>query len=124
MKKVLGPDSPSADQLIIDTLINEGKYKEALDAATTATAHFPDERGLKFQRAQAAGRLGDMQTADATLRGLLKQTPEDIDVYLYWSSVQLEANQLKEAEDSARKAIDLDPKDVGPLITLSSIQER
>lgn len=124
MKKVLGPDSAIADQLIIDTLINEGKYKEAFEAATTAAAHFPDERGLKFQRAQAAGRLGDMQTADATLKGLLKQSPEDIDVYLYWSSVQLEANQLKEAEDSARKAIDLDPKDIGPLITLSSIQER
>jgi tetratricopeptide (TPR) repeat protein len=124
MKKVLGPDSPVADQLIIDTLINEGKYKEALERATTAAAHFPDERGLKFQRAQAAGRLGDLQTADATLRGLLKQSPEDIDVYLYWSSVQLDANQLKEAEDSARKAMELDPKDIGPLITLSSIQER
>jgi tetratricopeptide (TPR) repeat protein len=124
MKKLLGPDAAIADQLIIDTLINEGKYKEAFDAATTAAARYPDERGLKFQRAQAAGRLGDMQTADATLRGLLKQSPEDVDVYLYWASVQLEANQLKEAEDSARKAIDLDPKDVGPLITLSSIQER
>ncbi|HKQ05906.1 MAG TPA: tetratricopeptide repeat protein [Blastocatellia bacterium] len=124
MKKVLGTDSAVADQLIIDTLINEGKFKEALEAANAAVTRFPDERGLKFQRAQAAGRLGDMQTADATLRGLLKQSSEDIDVYLYWSSVQLEANQLKEAEDSARKAIDLDPKDVGPLITLSSIQER
>jgi tetratricopeptide (TPR) repeat protein len=124
MKKVLGTDSPIADQLIIDTLINEGKYKEAFEAATAAAVRFPDERGLKFQRAQAAGRLGDMQTADATLKGLLKQSSEDIDVYLYWSSVQLEANQLKEAEDSARKAIDLDPKDIGPLITLSSIQER
>jgi len=124
MKKVLGPDSPVADQLIIDTLINEGKYKEALDQATTAAAHFPDERGLKFQRAQAAGKLGDMQTADATLRGLLKQSAEDVDVYLYWSSVQLDANQLKEAEDSARKAMEIDTKDIGPLITLSSIQER
>ena len=124
MKKMLGPDSAIADQLIIDTLINEGKYKEALEQATAAAARFPDERGLKFQRAQAAGRLGDLKTAAATLRGLLKQSPEDVDVYLYWSSVQLDANQLKEAEDSARKAMELEPKDVGPLITLSSIQER
>ena len=124
MKKVLGPDSPIADQLIIDSLMNEGKYKDALAAATAAAAKFPDERALKFQRAQAAGKTGDMTTADATLRGLLKQSPEDIDVYLNWSAVQLDANQVKEAEDSARKAIDLDPKDIGPLITLSSIQER
>jgi tetratricopeptide (TPR) repeat protein len=124
MKKVLGSDSPVPDQLIVDSLMNEGKYKEALDAATTAAAKFPDERGLKFQRAQAAGRLGNMATADQTLRGMLKQSSEDVDVYLNWSAIELDANQLKEAEDSARKAIELDPKDIGPLITLSSVQER
>lgn len=124
MKKMLGADSPRGDQLIVDTLINEGKYKEALDAASAAVGKFPDERSFKLYKAQAAGKLGDMQTADQTLRGLLKNSPEDVDVYLYWSTVQLEANQLKEAEDSARKAIELEPRDIGPLITLASVQDR
>ncbi len=124
MKKVLGTDSPRGDQLIVDTLITEGKYKEALDAASAAVGKFPDERSFKLYKAQAAGKLGDMQTADQTLRGLLKNGPEDVDVYLYWSSVQLEANQLKEAEESARKAIELEPRDIGPLITLASVQDR
>ncbi|MFP5263487.1 MAG: tetratricopeptide repeat protein [Blastocatellia bacterium] len=124
MKKVLGPDSPRADQLIIDTLLNEGKNQEALEAATAAAKRFPDERSLKFYRAQAAGRAGDLKTADDILRGMLKNSPEDADVYLFWSSVQLEANMLKEAEENVRKAISIDPNDLNPLVTLSSIQDR
>lgn len=124
MKKVVGKDRPRADQLIVDTLINEGKYKEALAAATDAAGRFPDERSFKLYRAQAAGRLGDVATADATLKSMLKNGPEDADVYLFWSSVQLDANLVKEAEESARKAAALDPNDVGPLVTLASVQDR
>ena len=124
MKKVVGKDRPRADQLIVDTLINEGKYTEALAAATDASARFPDERSFKLYRAQSAGRLGDVATADATLKALLKNGPEDADVYLFWSSVQLDANQVKEAEESARKAVALEPNDVGPLVTLASVQDR
>ena len=124
IKKVVGKDRPRADQLIVDTLINEGKYKEALAAATDAVARFPDERSFKLYRAQSAGRLGDVATADATLKAMLKNGPEDVDVYLFWSSVQLDANQVKEAEESARKAVALEPNDVGPLVTLASVQDR
>jgi tetratricopeptide (TPR) repeat protein len=124
MKKVVGKDRPRADQLIVDTLINEGKHKEALAAATDAASRFPDERSFKLYRAQAAGKLGDMPTADSTLKALLKNGPEDADVYLFWSSVQLDANQVKEAEESARKATSLDPNDIGPLVTLASVQDR
>jgi tetratricopeptide (TPR) repeat protein len=124
MKKVLGKDRPRADQLIVDTLINEGKYKEALTAATDAAARFPDERSFKLYKAQSAGKLGDLSTADATLKSLLKNGPEDADVYLFWSSVQLDANLVKEAEESARKAVALEPNDVGPLVTLASVQDR
>lgn len=124
MKKVVGKDRPRADQLIVDTLINEGKYKEALAAATDASARFPEERSFKLYRAQSAGRLGDVATADATLKAMLKNGPEDVDVYLFWSSVQLDANQVKEAEESARKAVALEPNDVGPLVTLASVQDR
>src|SRR5262249_41516893 len=124
MKKVVGKDRPRGDQLIVDTLINEGKYKEALAAATDAAGRFPDERSFKFYRAQAAGKLGDTATADSTLKTMLKNGPEDADVYLFWSSVQLDANQVKEAEESARKAASLEPNDIGPLVTLASVQDR
>jgi tetratricopeptide (TPR) repeat protein len=124
MKKMLGADNPRGDQLVIDTLLTEGKYKEALDAASSAVGRFPDERSFKLYKAQAASKLGDMQTADQTLKGMLKNGPDDMEVYLFWSSVQLEANQLKEAEESVRKAIEIEPRDIAPLVTLASVQDR
>jgi Tfp pilus assembly protein PilF len=52
---------------------------------------------------------------------VLKNGPEDADVYLFWSSVQLDAKQVKEAEESARKAV-ARAQDVGPLVTLASVR--
>lgn len=124
MKKVLGADSPRGDQLIVDTLLNEGKYKEALEASTAAAKRFPDERSFKLYRAQAAGRLGDLTTADETLKSMLTSKPEDADVYLFWSAVQLDANQVRQAEESVRKAISIEPNDPNPLVTLASVQDR
>jgi tetratricopeptide (TPR) repeat protein len=124
MRKVLGADSPRADQLIVDTLMNEGKYKEAMAAATTAAERFADERSFKFYRAQAAAKLGDLETSNKIFTSLVEKGGQDADVYLFWAGVQLESNQLKEAELTVRKAIDLEPNDLGPLVTLSSIQER
>jgi tetratricopeptide (TPR) repeat protein len=124
MRKVLGDDSPLADQLIIDSLLNEGKNQEALDRATQAATRFPDERSFKFYRAQAAGKLGDLPTAETVMKSLLKNGPEDSDIYSFLSYVQLEANHLKQAEETVRKAVELDPSDIGTLITLSTIQER
>lgn len=124
MKKVLGADSELADQLIIGSLLDDGKNKEALDRATDAAGRYPNERAFKLYRAQASAKLGDLQTTDSVLRSLLKNNDEDADIYLFWSSIQLEANMMKEAEDNARKAISLEPNDISPLITLSIIQNR
>jgi tetratricopeptide (TPR) repeat protein len=124
MRKVLGKESPRADEQILDALLDEGKNKEALEAATAAVTRFPTERSFKFARAQAAGKLGDTQTVDTTMTSLLKNSSEDSDVYMVWASIQLEANQLKQAEENIKKAINLEPKDIRPLITLSIIQQR
>jgi tetratricopeptide (TPR) repeat protein len=124
MKKALGEDNPQPDELIIDTLIQDGKHKEALETANAAAIKFPNERQFKLLKAQAAGRLGDMQTAEATLQSLMKHSSEDSQTYSFLSSIQLEANQLKEAEENARKAVGLDPRDIDALVTLSIVQER
>jgi len=124
MKKALGADSPQPDELIIDTLIQDGKNKEALEAADKAAVKFPNERQFKLLKAQAAGRLGDMQTAEATLGSLMKHSSEDSQTYSFLSSIQLEANRLKDSEENAKKAVSLDPRDIDALVTLSIVQER
>jgi len=124
MRKTLGPKSTLADQLTAGLFLDEGKYKEAGDLAAEASARFPEERSFKLMRAQAAAKLGDFKTVDQTVDSLLKGTAEDAELHSFKSSVLLEANQLKQAEESARKAISLDARDVDPLVTLSIIQER
>lgn len=124
MRKTLGPKNFLADQMTIENYFNEGKDKEAYDLATTAAERNPDERSFKLYRAQAASKTGKLDVTDEIMRGLLKNGPEDVDIYLFWSGVQLEANQLKQAEETVRKAMSLEPNDISPLITLSSIQER
>jgi tetratricopeptide (TPR) repeat protein len=124
MRKTLGPKSFLADQMTIEAHLNEGKDKEAYDLATSAAERNPDERSFKLYRAQAASKIGRLDVTDQIMKGLLKNGPEDADIYLFWSGVQLEANQLKQAEETVRKAMSLDPNDISPLITLSSIQER
>jgi tetratricopeptide (TPR) repeat protein len=124
MKKLLGPKSSRADQLILDTLMSEGKYKEAFDLANQATDRFPDERAFKLARAQSAAKLGDFNTMDSTFKAMLKNAPEDAEIYIFWSSIQLDSNLVKEAEESVRKAIAIDPGDLAPLVTLASVQDR
>ncbi len=124
MKKTLGSDNSLADKLIVDTLLNEGKDKEALERAKAAAERYPEEPAFEQYQAQAAVRLGDVETSDRILRSMVKGGPEDAQIYLFWSSMQLEANQLKQAEESVRKAIELEPDDIGPLVTLSIVQDR
>lgn len=124
MRKTLGPKNFLADQMTIENYFNEGKDKEAYDLATASAERNPDERSFKLYRAQAASKIGKTDVTDEIMRGLLKNGPEDADIYLFWSGVQLEANQLKQAEETVRKAMSLEPNDISPLITLSSIQER
>ncbi len=124
MRKTLGPKNFLADQMTIENYFNEGKDKEAYDLATASAERNPDERSFKLYRAQAASKIGKLDVTDQIMQGLLKNGPEDVDIYLFWSGVQLEANQLKQAEETVRKAMNLDPNDISPLITLSSIQER
>ncbi|HEU4387543.1 MAG TPA: tetratricopeptide repeat protein, partial [Blastocatellia bacterium] len=124
MRKVLGPASQVADQVVLDTLIDEGRFKEALEAARNASVRFPKERSFKLFAAQASGRLDDLPAAEGTLKSLLNGSSEDVETYLFLATVQLDSNRLKEAEESARKAASLDPGDISPLVTLSTVQER
>ncbi|HEY6330272.1 MAG TPA: tetratricopeptide repeat protein, partial [Blastocatellia bacterium] len=124
MKKVLGPTSPEPDEAVINSYLQDGENQKALAAADTAIKQFPDERAFKILKAEAAGKLGDMKTVDETFKGMLNNTSEDSDVYSAWASVETDANQLKEAEDNARKATQLDPRDVNALVSLSIIEER
>ncbi|MBL8149250.1 MAG: tetratricopeptide repeat protein, partial [Blastocatellia bacterium] len=124
MRKVLGSDSTLPDVLLIDTLRNEGKYKEALEAVYSAKSRFPKERQFKFLEAQSLSQLQRPDEASEVLKGLINGSQEDADVHHFAAFIMMDNNRLDDAERNLRKALLFDEKNVSYLITLSSIQDR
>jgi tetratricopeptide (TPR) repeat protein len=124
MQQVLGKDSTSATELRIAILNSEGQYKEALTAARDAQKQFPNERRLKILEAQALSELREIDNSLQVMRGLLNSSAEDGDIYNLSALFLMDNNQLAEAEKQVRKALQLDEKNTGYLLTLSSVQDR
>jgi Flp pilus assembly protein TadD len=58
------------------------------------------------------------------IKGGVDSASEDASVYLILAGMQMQSGQLKEAEESTRKALELNPDDPQALIQLSSILDR
>jgi tetratricopeptide (TPR) repeat protein len=122
-QQLLGDNHPLLSSLLIDSLREEGKYTEALDATRAALVRYPNDRSLKLTEALTLGDLRKYNESLAILRALLEgQT--DTSVLTILSSVQLQNGQFKEAEATIRKALEADPNDTELLIQLGSIQDR
>lgn len=121
-QQLLGDNNPMISSLQIDSLREEGKYREALDITRAALARFPNDRSLKLTEALTLGDLRNYNESLMALRTLL-DGQADSSVLTILSSVQLQSGQLKEAEATIRKALELDPNDNDLLIQLGSIQD-
>lgn len=122
-QQLLGDNNPMISSLLIDSLREEGKYREALDTTRAALARAPNDRSLKLTEALTLGDLKNYNESLAALRALLDgQT--DSSVLTILSSIQLQSGQFKEAEATIRKALEIDPNDTDLLIQLGAIQDR
>lgn len=122
-QQLLGDNHPMLSSLWIDSLREEGKYTEALDATRAALMRYPNDRSLKLTEALTLGDLRKYNDSLAILRSLL-DGQSDTSVLTILSSVQLQSGQFKEAEATIRKALDVDANDTDLLIQLGSIQDR
>ncbi len=124
-QQLLGENNPMVSSLLIDGLREEGKYSEALDATRAALNRYPTDRSLKLTEAMVLGDLRNYNESLEALRALLKeQTVGDTTLLTIMSNIQLQSGQLKEAEGTIRKALELDANDMDLLIQLGSIQDR
>lgn len=122
-QQMLGDNNPMIASLLIDSLREEGKYREALEATRAALARYPNDRSLKLTEALTLGDLRNYDESLAALRAML-DGQADTSVLTILSNVQLQSGRFKEAEASIRKALEIDPNDTDLLIQLSSIQDR
>jgi tetratricopeptide (TPR) repeat protein len=127
-RRVIDERNPLIDLITIESLREDGKFREALEMARAAARLRPDDRALKFTEAVILGESKLFKESADLLRSMIKggveSASEDASVYLLLAGMQMQSGQLKEAEESARKALELNPDDPQALIQLSSILDR
>ncbi len=123
VQQLLGDNNPMVASLLIDSLREEGKYQEALEATRAALARYPNDRSLKLTEALTLGDLRNYNESLTALRTLI-DGQADSSVLTILSGIQMQSGQFKEAEATIRKALALDPNDTDLLIQLGSIQDR
>ncbi|MBX7221843.1 MAG: tetratricopeptide repeat protein [Blastocatellia bacterium] len=124
MRKVLGAKSTLPDTLTVDFLRDETKYGEALKIARDAQVRYPEERQFKYFEAQLLQKIGELDKAVTLLQKMVTNTPEDGEIYVTLASLQMEGNRHDDAEQTVRKALQYDEKNIDYLLLLSSIQDR
>ena len=127
-RRALDDRNPLLDLITIESLREDGKFREALDLARAASRRRPDDRALKFTEAVILGESKFFKESADLLRSMIRggaeSATEDAGVYVVLSGVQMQSGRLNEAEESARKALELSPDDPQALIQLSSILDR
>jgi tetratricopeptide (TPR) repeat protein len=127
-RRALDEGNPLLDLITIESLREDGKPHEALELARAASRRSPDDRALKFTEAVILGESKLFKESADLLRSMIRgdigSATEDASVYIVLSGVQMQAGRLVEAEESARKALELSPDDAQALIQLSSILDR
>jgi Flp pilus assembly protein TadD len=127
-RRAIDEQNPLLDMLTIEALREDGKRREALDLTRAAIRRVQDDRGLRLTEVLILNELKNYKEAAELLRGMLtgraEHAAEDASVHLILSNVQMQAGQLKEAEATARKALELNPGDSDALLQLGSVLDR
>ena len=119
-KQILGETSTAADLLLIENLREEGKYKEALEAVRATRAS--NSKALKLNEALIHFELKNYNESLTLLQGMLDdKAPDNGDVLTLVSNIQVQTGQLKEAEETIRKALAATPNDSELQVQLGSI---
>jgi tetratricopeptide (TPR) repeat protein len=130
MKRLLGANDLMSEFYQIDLLREQGKRREALDAARAARLKYPENSSLLRLEASTLAELGRVDEAATLLRSRLSNNFEN-DYSINASLVQMfiEAKRGKEAVETARKLVEMTPAQqpglmAQSLVLLSSAQER
>jgi len=108
---ILGDDNVTrAYQQLIDTYREAKQWKEATAVSQEAVNKLPKDRNLKMV---LAGQLADTGQADqgiTMMKGLLKGTPEDREVYVSLAQMYSRLKRWPDAEEAITKAAQLSKK--------------
>ncbi len=107
----LGEDNVSRGyQQLIDTYREAKQWKEATAVAQEAVAKVPKDRNLKMVLAGQLADTGQVDQGLGLIKGMLKGTPEDREVYISLAQMYSRLKRWPEAEEAMAKADQLSTK--------------
>jgi tetratricopeptide (TPR) repeat protein len=107
----LGEDNATRGyQQLIDTYREAKQWKEATAVAQEAVAKVPKDRNLKMVLAGQLADTGRVDQGMAMIKGMLKGTPEDREVYISLAQMYGRQKKWPEAEEALAKADQLSTK--------------
>jgi len=107
----LGDDNAERGyQQIVDTYRTDKQWQQALTIAQEAAQKYPKSRALQLLVAQQLADSGKGDDAVTKVKSLLKNTPDDREVYLALAQMQTRLRQFKDAEDDLNQAEKLSSK--------------
>jgi len=99
-----------AYQLIIEAYRDAKQWPDATAAAQEAVAKFPDDRMLQLTLAGQEADSGKTEEALARVKGMLRNKPDDREIYIALSQMYSRLRRWKEAEDAIAKGVELSTK--------------
>ena len=101
----LGPEEDRrADVLIIDTYRANRDLPHAFQEAKSALQKYPDDRGLAISEALLYGENNQADQAVQTLKPLLKNSSDDVEIYLDLAQVYQQSQRYNDAEQAIHGA--------------------
>ncbi|MFE2547614.1 tetratricopeptide repeat protein [Streptomyces sp. NPDC059355] len=107
-----------------DALFDLGRYEQASALAAQHLAGHPDDATALVLLARCRHGLGDEQQALTTVEQALRVAPESVSAWLMHTHVLLSLREYKQAEGSARRAVELAPQFWASHYTLGIVLDR
>ena len=96
---------------LVETYEENKQYDKALETADQAVKQYPDSRELVVERASLMASTGHAAAAINLLKPLLKNTPEDREVWLAMARIYQEEKQFDQAREAVAKGEELSDSD-------------
>jgi tetratricopeptide (TPR) repeat protein len=107
----LGDDSASRGyQQLVETYRDAKQWTQATAVAAEAAKKLPNDRGLKLIYAGQQADTGQPEVAIASVKAMLKGTPEDREVWIALAQMYSRLRRWKDAQEAIGKAEELSAK--------------
>lgn len=94
---------------LIDQLIDDKEWREALKHIAIALKENPQNAQLKFKRAVVYTRMGDKPTAKRLFREFIDRYPEVVEPYNNLAAIYASEGNLEAARDLLTQAVTINP---------------